>query len=147
MAKYKVNVNGKDYEVEVENIGSGNLEVKLGDKKSTVNIQELLGSGRQETSPRPVYQSPSSKPAASSPAPVSKPSLGKGEPVKAVMAGTVLSIKKNPGDKVSVGDVVLILEAMKMENEISSPIEGLIGDILVSPGKAVSTGDTLFTVG
>ncbi len=145
MAKYKVNVDGKDYEVEVENIGSGNLEVKLGDKKSTVNIQELLGSGRQQTSSRPVYQSPSSKPATS--APVSKSASGKAEPVKAVMAGTVLSIKKKPGDKVSVGDVVLIIEAMKMENEISSPSEGVIGDILVSPGKAISTGDTLFTVG
>lgn len=147
MAKYKVNVDGKDYEVEVENIGSGNLEVKLGDKKSTVNIQELLGSGRQQTSSRPVYQSPSSKPATSAPAPVSKSASGKTEPVKAVMAGTVLSIKKKPGDKVSMGDVVLIIEAMKMENEISSPSEGVIGDILVSPGKAISTGDILFTVG
>jgi len=58
-----------------------------------------------------------------------------------------LSLKKQPGDKVSVGDVVLILEAMKMENEISSPSNGTIVDILVSPGKAINTGDTLFTIG
>jgi len=63
------------------------------------------------------------------------------------MAGTVLSLKKQPGDKVSVGDVVLILEAMKMENEISSPSNGTIVDILVSPGKSINTGDTLFTIG
>ena len=145
MAKYKVNVDGTDYEVEVENIGSGNLEVKLGNKKSTVNIQELLGSARQQTTPKPAYQAPSYKPAA--PAPVSKPASGKGEPIKAVMAGTVLSLKKNPGDRVSVGDVVLILEAMKMENEISSPSDGVIIDILVGPGKSINTGDTLFTIG
>lgn len=142
MAKYKVNVNGKDYEVEVENIGSGNLEVKLGNKKSTVSIEELLGSGKPQTASKPAYQAPSNKAA-----PVSKPASGKGEPIKAVMAGTVLSLKKRPGDKVSVGDVVLILEAMKMENEISSPSEGVIVDILVSPGKAINTGDTLFTIG
>lgn len=147
MAKYKVNVDGKDYEVEVENIGSGNLEVKLGNKKSTVNIQELMGSSKPQTSSKPVYQAPSYKPAAPAPAPVSKPSSGKGEPIKAVMSGTVLSIKKKPGDRVSVGDVVLILEAMKMENEISSPSDGVIGDILVGPGKSINTGDTLFTIG
>ena len=71
----------------------------------------------------------------------------KGEPIKAVMAGTVLSLKKKPGDKVKVGDVVLILEAMKMENEISSPSDGVIVDIVVSPGKSINTGDTLFIVG
>ncbi|HNZ87932.1 MAG TPA: acetyl-CoA carboxylase biotin carboxyl carrier protein subunit [Methanofastidiosum sp.] len=146
MAKYKVNVDGKDYEVEVENTGSGNLEVKLGNKKSTVSIEELLGSGRPQASSKPAYQAPSNRPAPQA-APVSKPPSGKGEPIKAVMAGTVLSLKKQPGDKVSVGDVVLILEAMKMENEISSPSNGTIVDILVSPGKAINTGDTLFTIG
>lgn len=147
MAKYKVNVDGKDYEVEVENIGSGNLEVKLGTKISTVNIQELEGIARQQTTSKPVYHAPSYKPTVPEPAPVSKPSSGKGEPIKAVMAGTVLSIKKKPGDKVAIGDVVLILEAMKMENEISSPSDGVIGNVLVNPGQAINTGDTLFTVG
>lgn len=147
MTKYKVNVDGKDYEVEVENIGSGNLEIKLGNKKSTVNIQELEGTSRQKTTSRPVYNTPSYKPTAPEPAPVSKPSSGKGEPIKAVMAGTVLSIKKKPGDKVAVGDVILILEAMKMENEISTPSDGVIGNILVNPGQAINTGDTLFTIG
>ncbi|HOI76994.1 MAG TPA: acetyl-CoA carboxylase biotin carboxyl carrier protein subunit [Methanofastidiosum sp.] len=147
MAKYKVNVDGKEYEVEVENIESGNLEVKLGNKKSTVNIQELMGTARQQSSPKQVYQAPSYTPQREAPAPISKPSSGKGEPVKAVMSGTVLSIKKNPGDKVSVGDVVLILEAMKMENEISSPSDGVIGNISVKPGQTINTGDTLFTIG
>jgi biotin carboxyl carrier protein len=147
MAKYKVNVDGKEYEVEVENTGSGNLEVKLGNKKSTVNIEELMGTVRQQSSPKQVYHAPSFTPPREAPASVSKPSSGKGEPVKAVMAGTVLSIKKKPGDKVAVGDVVLILEAMKMENEISSPSDGVIGNISVNPGQAINTGDTLFTIG
>lgn len=147
MAKYKVNVDGKDYEVEVENIGSGNLEVKLGNKKSTVNIEELMGTVRQQSSQKQVYHSPSYTPQREAPTPVSKPSSGKGEPVKAVMSGTVLSIKRKVGDKVAVGDVVLILEAMKMENEISSPSDGVIGNISVNPGQVINTGDTLFTIG
>jgi len=147
MAKYKVNVDGKDYEVEVENIGSGNLEVKLGNKKSTVNIEELMGSVRHQSSPKQVYQTPSYTSQREAPAPVSKPSSGKGEPIKAVMSGTVLSIKRKAGEKVAVGDVVLILEAMKMENEISSPSDGVIGAISVNPGQTINTGDTLFTIG
>ena len=63
------------------------------------------------------------------------------------MSGTVISLIKKPGDKVAIGDVVLILEAMKMENEISSPLDGIVKDILVSPGKPINTGDTLFTIG
>ncbi|KYC50862.1 MAG: Pyruvate carboxylase subunit B [Candidatus Methanofastidiosum methylothiophilum] len=145
MAKYKVNVDGNDYEVEVENIGSGNLEVKLGNKKSTVSIQELSGSTRQQSSPKPVYQAQSYTPKVEPTPP--KQASGKGEPVKAVMSGTVLSIKRKVGDKVAVGDVVLILEAMKMENEISSPSEGVIEAILVNPGQSINTGDTLFTIG
>ncbi|HRS25891.1 MAG TPA: acetyl-CoA carboxylase biotin carboxyl carrier protein subunit [Methanofastidiosum sp.] len=145
MAKYKVNVDGKDYEVEIENIGSGNLEIRLGDKKSTVVIEELLEMSRQQSSPTQVYQTTTQPKVAS--APVSKPSSGKGEPVKAVMSGTVISLVKKPGDTVAIGDVVLILEAMKMENEISSPLAGVIKDILVSPGKPINTGDTLFTIG
>jgi len=146
MAKYKVNVDGKDYEVEVENIGSGNLEIKVGNKISMVNIQDLSLSTGQQSPPKPTYQAPSYTPKVES-MPAQKPSSGKGEPVKAVMSGTVLSIKRKAGDKVAVGDVVLILEAMKMENEISSPSDGIIGAILVNPGQSINTGDTLFTIG
>ncbi len=146
MAKYKVNVDGKEYEVEVENIGDGNLEIKLGDKKSTVNIEELSSGIARPSSPKPAYKAPSYTPKAE-PAPAPVQSSGKREPIKAVMAGTVLSIKKKVGDKVAIGDVVLILEAMKMENEISTPTEGVIGAILVNPGQSINTGDTLFTIG
>jgi biotin carboxyl carrier protein len=146
MAKYKVNVDGKNYEVEVENIGDGNLEIKLGDKKSTVNIEELSSGTVHPSSPRPVYKTPSYTPKAE-PVPTPVQSSGNGEPIKAVMAGTVLSIKKKVGDKVTIGDVVLILEAMKMENEISTPSEGVISAIQVNPGQLINTGDTLFTIG
>jgi biotin carboxyl carrier protein len=146
MAKYKVNVDGKEYEVEVENIGDGNLEIKLGDKKSTVSIEELSSGTAHTSSSKPVYKAPSYTPKAE-PAPTPVQSSGNGEPIKAVMAGTVLSIKRKVGDKVAIGDVVLILEAMKMENEISTPTEGTVRAILVNPGQSINTGDTLFTIG
>jgi len=145
MAKYNVKINGKDYEVDIEDLGGGNLEIKLGGKTVNLSIEEVLGIKKASSTLKPkaeVYstQETTPQPAASAP-------KGKGEVVKAVMAGTVLSLKKKVGDSVSIGDVVMILEAMKMENEISSPLAGKILDIRVTPGQPINSGDALFVIG
>ncbi|KYC44596.1 MAG: Pyruvate carboxylase subunit B [Candidatus Methanofastidiosum methylothiophilum] len=146
MTKYNVRINGKNYEVDVADLGGGNLEIKLGGKTVNLSIEEVLGVKKAAPSaPKPkveVYSAP--EPA---PQPQATASKGKGEVIKAVMAGTVLSHKKKVGDSVSVGDVVLILEAMKMENEISSPIAGKILEIRVNPGQSINSGDALFVIG
>jgi biotin carboxyl carrier protein len=67
--------------------------------------------------------------------------------VKAPMPGMILKIKKNPGDDVEAGEPVLILEAMKMENEIRSPINGKIKNIHIKEGSPVEKGATLFSIG
>jgi len=145
MAKYNVKINGKDYEVDIEDLGGGNLEIKLGGKTVNLSIEEALGIKKVPSSLKPkaeVYSTPEP-----TPQPVASAPKGKGEVVKAVMAGTVLSLKKKVGDSVNVGDVVMILEAMKMENEISSPLAGKVLDIRVTPGQSINSGDALFVIG
>jgi len=145
MAKYNVKINGKDYEVDIEDLGGGNLEIKLGGKTVNLSIEEALGIKKSSSIIKPkaeVYSTPEPKPQPVAPAP-----KGKGEVVKAVMAGTVLSLKKKVGDSVNVGDVVMIIEAMKMENEISSPLAGKILDIRVTPSQSINSGDALFVIG
>ncbi len=120
--KFKITVEGKTYEVEVEEIGGTGAPVKI--------------------------QAPAVQPAA--PAPVSEPkkaSTTEGQQIPAPIPGKVWKITSKAGDKVKSGDVILILEAMKMENEISSPIDGEIKEILVSEGQSVNTGDALAVIG
>jgi len=68
------------------------------------------------------------------------------KPVNAALSGNIVKLMRQPGQQVSVGDVVLVLEAMKMETEVSAPIAGVVDSILVSPGDAVSVGDVLFSI-
>ncbi len=109
-----------------------------------MSIEEVLGIKSSAPAPKPkteVYSPPPEAPKPS--APVAKE---KGEEVKAVMAGTILSLKKKVGDTVGIGDVVMIIEAMKMENEISSPATGKILNIHVNPGQSINSGDVLFII-
>jgi len=124
--RYMVTINGKNYEVEVE---KGQAKV--------------LGITQA-----PVTQSPAPSPAKPEPAPAAaaaeKPvPTGGGEIIKAPMPGTVLNIKVNPGASVKRGDILMILEAMKMENEITAPRDGKVANILTGNGQSVATGDPL----
>ena len=120
MKRFNVTVNGKVYDVAVE---------------------ETTGSG----APAPVAV-PAPAPAPT-PAPAPAASAGAGEKVTAPMPGTILDVKASNGQSVSKGDVIMILEAMKMENDIVAPCDGTITSILVKKGDSVQSGDTLATVG
>ena len=113
MKKFNITVEGKTYEVEVEEIGSTAAAVS-----------------------RPT---PASAPAA---APVR---AGSNE-VSAPMPGTILQIKVTEGQSVKAGDVLCILEAMKMENEIVAPQDGVIAKIHVAKGTKAATGDILISL-
>ncbi len=118
--KYIVTLNGKDYEVDV-------------DELDTAVVNSV-----KESAPA-VFTSPAPAPEAVS---ESAPE-GSGTPVKAPMPGTVLSIKASAGQKVAEGDVIMLLEAMKMENEITAPVSGTVSKIAVSKGANVATDDIL----
>ncbi len=128
MRKFAINVNGKSYEVEVEEVG---------------------GAGTVSTAPR-VAAAPAAKtaaPAAKAAAPAAAPAPAGSTVVKAPMPGTILDIKVNVGDSVKAGDVLCILEAMKMENEIMAPKDGKVVAVNTSKGASVNNGDALISLG
>ena len=80
------------------------------------------------------------------PAPAAAPAAGGAASITAPMPGTVLDVKVSEGQAVNAGDVVLILEAMKMENEISAPSAGTVDKIVAAKGSSVNSGDVLITL-
>jgi len=120
--QYKVTVNGKTYEVEVDEIGSA---------PAVSAVKEVL----PEVAAAPA-------PAAS----IAKAPTAGAAVVSSPMPGTVIKIIIKAGDAVKSGDAVLILEAMKMENEIAAPKDGILDVVAVSKGAAVNAGDLLFSI-
>lgn len=129
MKKYNIVVNGTAYAVEVEEVGSG-----------AVSAAPAVA---------PVAAAPAPKAAAApaaAPAPsAAAPSAG-AQTVDCPMPGTILDIKVKPGDVVKEGQTLLILEAMKMENEIAAPAAGTVDTIQVTKGAAVNAGDILVSL-
>jgi glutaconyl-CoA decarboxylase len=131
MKKYNVTVNGEAFFVEVEEIG--------GAAKATAPAPAPAAVSAPAAAPAPA---PAPKPAPK-PAPVSAPS---GNTVASPLPGTVLRVNVAVGQAVKAGDVLLVLEAMKMENDITAPGDGVISAIHVSSGSTVQTGDALVSL-
>ena len=125
--KYKVKLNGKIYEVEVE---KGNAE--------------LLSEYDAISAPvaAPAATAPAAAPAAAAaPAPAAS-----GNATPSPLPGVVVAVKKNVGDKVKAGEVVMLIEAMKMENEITATKDGTLVAILAPKGTQVQVGTGLFEI-
>lgn len=130
--KYIVTINSKNYEVEVEK-----------------GVAQILAVA-DVAAPSPV--APVALPVAAPAVPAVMPTYAPAQPVSgdvlpAPMPGQIVSVLKKEGDIVKTGDVVLIMEAMKMENEIVATRSGMITKVFVSKGTTVTTGDPLVTVG
>lgn len=134
MAKYVVTLNGKNYEVEVE--------------KNTAKITNTTAAVAPAAAPAPKAApapAPAAAPApAPAPAPVAAAPAG-GANVTAPMPGTVLNVVAPVGTAVKAGDVILILEAMKMENDIVAPCDGTVASV-AAKGTSVNTDDVLATL-
>lgn len=128
--KYKVTLNGKTYEVEVEH-----------GKAVLLDEYEALAPAPASAEPAPVAQQTVA--AAPAPAPVN---LATGETVAAPMPGNIIRVDIKEGDKVKSGQVLVILEAMKMENEIVAPKDGTVAQIVTSKGAVVETGSPLVII-
>ena len=129
--KYKVTLNGRTYEVEVE-----------AGKAMLLDEYEAIVPSAPVAAPvvaAPVAAAPAAAPAA----PVV---TGAGESVTAPMPGTILKVNVQNGQSVKEGDLLVVLEAMKMENEIYAPKSGTVSQVVVSKGASVNTGDALVVI-
>lgn len=126
--KYIVTLNGKNYEVDVNELAEAIV----------TNVSDTI------TAPAPVAPAAPVAPSAPAPTPVVS---GSGTPVKAPMPGAILKVNATHGQKVNEGDVLFILEAMKMENEIVAPCSGTVSQVVVSQGNTVDTDAVLAFIG
>ena len=122
MRKFNITVNGVAYEVEVEEVAAGEASAPAAAPKAAA-----------------PKAAPAAKPAA---APKAAP-VANGTKVNAPMPGTILDVKVAQGQAVKKGDILCILEAMKMENEILAPQDGTVAQVTVSKGASVNSGDPL----
>ena len=119
MKKYNVNVNGTAYEITLE----------------VVDAADVKAAPAPTAAPAP----------AAAPAPTAAPAAG-GETVTSPMPGTILSVNVQNGASVKKGDVLMVLEAMKMENEITCPVDGTVASVNVQNGASVETGAVLCVI-
>ena len=131
--KYKVTLNNRVYEVEVE-----------AGKAMLLDEYEVVAPAAPAAA-APVAAAPAA------PAPVAVPAaapaaVAAGEPVCAPMPGTILRVNVQNGQAVKEGDLLCVLEAMKMENEIMAPKAGTVAQVVISKGASVNTGDVLVVI-
>ncbi len=129
MKKYNITVNGTTYEVVVEEVGA-------------------VGSAPVFSAPVAAPVAPSAAPVAPAAAPTTakKPAAAGATPVNAPMPGTILEIKVSAGQSVKKGDVICVLEAMKMENDIPAPCDGVVASVNVQKGASVAANDIIATL-
>lgn len=133
MKKFLIKVNGIQYEVEVEEVPD----------HSTETIQPV----KEVKAAAPAFVPASAPPAPKRNAPKTDNSIPeRAISVTASMPGTILKVNVSSGDNVKKGQVLLILEAMKMENEIVAPVDGIVASVSVEKDKAVSAGDILVSL-
>lgn len=126
MKRFLIRINGKTYDAEVEVVGIS----------ASAPVAAPAAAPAVALAAAPAAPAPAAAPAAGGPANVTSP-----------LPGTVLRLCKNTGDSVAAGEVVMIVESMKMENEVVAPEAGRIASIAVAAGSAINTGDLLFTLG
>lgn len=135
MKYYTITVNGNTYEVSVEeNTGSAAIQQTIPAPQPIVQAAPA---------PKAEVKQPVNTP---KPAAAPKSSATGSVQVKSPMPGKILSIKANPGQQIKKGDVIMILEAMKMENEIVAPSDGTVASIDVISGQSVEAGNLLATL-
>ena len=147
MNKYQYKVQGVDYEVEIEEVEGNIAKVNVNGIPFEVEMQQPINAAKHPTIVKPkvaapVQPAPAPKPQAAAPA-----APASGNALKAPLPGTITSINVKVGDTVAVGDVVIVLEAMKMQNNIEAEYAGTVTAINVTSGDAVMEGSVLLTIG
>lgn len=145
MSTYEITVNGKKFIVEVGDVVASPVRVVVNGESKVVEFAEAAPAAEQAAVAAPAAPAEPAPQAAA--APVAPPPVaGAGKVVAAPMPGKILSIRAKLGDRVSEGDIVCTLEAMKMEMPISSTASGVIQGVHVNVGDSVAFNDPLVTV-
>lgn len=129
MKTYQYNINGNDYEVAVEHIEN--------------NVATVMVNGEIYTVKLPAPEEPVHRPVVVKPAAAPTPEAAKKYSVKAPLPGVIVDVTVKAGDEIKRGDTVVILDAMKMENNITSDRAGRIAQVCVAPGESVMEGTEL----
>lgn len=152
MKQYKYTINGAQFDVTIDSIVGTKAKVEVNGIPFEV---EMHGSSLVEedlptvsTADMPAAAPAPAAPAAAAPAaPAAKSGPGAGTPVKAPLPGVVTKVLVEAGQAVKKGDTVLVLEAMKMENNITAEADGTVTGVCVAAGDSVMEGTTLLTIG
>lgn len=142
MKSYKMKINGNEYEVAVKDVNGQNVEVEVNGKAYSVELAEAPKAEK----PKPVIARPAAAAAAPSAAPAPRPAAGAAGATKSPLPGTVLSVNVTVGQAVKAGDVAIVLEAMKMENNINCGKDGVVKAVYVQKGDNVLEGADLLLV-
>ena len=142
--KYQYTVKGVDYEAEIKDIEGNIANVTVNGIPFEVEMKQPVKAGKQKV--KLSGEQKESAPTATPTATATPAAAASGKPVVAPLPGTINEIKVKVGDKVNAGDTVVILEAMKMQNNIEAETSGTITSINVNKGDAVMEGDTLVTI-
>lgn len=152
MKQYKYTINGAQFDVTIDSIVGSKAKVEVNgipfevEMQGSSLVEEALPTVSTEAAAAPA--APAAAPAAEPAAPAAaKSGPGAGAPVKAPLPGVVTQILVKEGQGVKKGETVLVLEAMKMENNITAEADGTVTGICVSAGDSVMEGTTLITIG
>ncbi|MEI8217219.1 MAG: biotin/lipoyl-containing protein [Eubacteriales bacterium] len=138
MKLYNITVNGTQYEVEVEEVSSGNQAARVYAPAPAAPVAAPVAPAPKAEQPKKAEEAPKAAPAAA-------PSQG-AYAINAPIPGTILDVKVAVGDVIKNGQLILILEAMKMENEIFAAQAGTVETIQVSKGDSVNAGDLMVSL-
>ncbi|MFI3259561.1 MAG: biotin/lipoyl-containing protein [Rikenellaceae bacterium] len=150
MKEYSMKINGNDYVVEIDIQDEQTAQVVVNGTKYSVELENATVKKAVARKPQ-VAAAPASHPVPNFASPAAKPaaaaSAGDGSPIYSPLPGVILDIKVAVGDTVSQGQTLVILEAMKMENNVDSNIAGVVKSIKTRCGDSVLEGDVLITIG
>lgn len=144
---YKITIAGQTYDVEVGDISTSPVEVVLDGTTYQVELPESTSSGAQQAAATPAVSAPKlASPAPREVARPSAPTVGGSGDVRSPMPGRIISVNVAVGDTVTKGQAVLILESMKMENTIASPVDGVVSAVHVAASAPVQHGQSLVEI-
>ena len=145
MKNYKLKINGNDYNVDINDIEGQEVKLSVNGTEYVVTVDQEM---KQQPKPvaRPVSAAPKAAPAVGGAAPKSNAAAA-GAKVTTPLPGTILDVYVNVGDQVKAGQTVVLLEAMKMENNSEADTAGTVKEVKVRKGDSVLEGDVLVVIG